>query len=267
MVRMTLSAAVVVLAVAVTGFSLVLHEGLSADRPPGPIETAVARRLVRLSIPASERATTNPHASHVDAWREGAEHFADHCAFCHGEDGRGRSAVGEHMYPPVPDLASADVQRLSDGALFAIIQHGIRWTGMPAFQADHTADETWDLVSFVRHVPALESEPESEADSEKALASANADKRAPARIDIDGTAFVPAELTVRVGDLVTWTNKDPFPHNVMSATGGFRSGNLQPNQQWQFRPAKAGRFPYVCTLHPGMKGTLIVEPATQRRER
>jgi mono/diheme cytochrome c family protein len=63
--------------------------------------------------------------------------------------------MGENMYPKVPDLADASVQRLSDGALFSIIQNGVRWTGMPAWKHEHAPEDTWRLVSFVRKVPSL----------------------------------------------------------------------------------------------------------------
>ena len=257
-IRAVLLAVLVVVVVAGAAIYLVLRQGLSADRAPGRIETAVARRLVRLSIPASQRAMSNPHAADEQAWRAGADHFADHCAVCHGDNGRGRSEIGGHMYPPVPDLGSADVQQLSDGALFAIIQHGVRWTGMPAFESEHSADETWNLVSFIRHVPDLK--PEDMHSDTHASERPDAHEHAPNHIDMDGTSFVPPVLTVKAGATVTWTNKDPFPHNVTSTAGGFKSGDLDPDQQWQFTPATPGRFPYVCTLHPGMKGTLVVEP-------
>jgi mono/diheme cytochrome c family protein len=81
---------------------------------------------------------------------------------CHGADGRGRTDIGEYMYPKVPDLAASQVQQLSDGALFFIIQNGVRWTGMPGWKREHTAEETWKLVSFVRHVPSLPVAPAEE---------------------------------------------------------------------------------------------------------
>jgi mono/diheme cytochrome c family protein len=59
------------------------------------------------------------------------------------------------MYPPVPDLTHSEVQERSDGALFHIIQNGIRWTGMPAWAEEHSADDTWKLVAFVRKAPTL----------------------------------------------------------------------------------------------------------------
>ena len=88
--------------------------------------------------------------------------------------------------------------------------------------------------------------------------AAGGDRDRAASVVMDGTTFSPNELSVRVGETVEWMNKDPFPHNVTSALGGFRSGDLEPDQAWRWQAAKAGAFPYVCTLHPGMKGTLIV---------
>jgi plastocyanin len=79
-------------------------------------------------------------------------------------------------------------------------------------------------------------------------------------VAMDGVAFTPERLIVKVGETVTWTNKDPFPHSVTASGGAFKSGEIAPDAQWQFRPTEAGRFPYTCTLHPGMDGVLIVEP-------
>lgn len=257
-IRNALIAFVVVAAGVAGGAYFVLRNGLAADARPGPIETAVARRLVRLSIPRTSRQLSNPRRSDLDAWRQGAKHFAEHCAVCHGSDGRGATEFGPRMYPPVPSLASADIQAFTDGELFAIIQHGVRWTGMPAFASTHSADETWQLVSFIRRLPSLPTADQHHQDRES---RDHVDTREPiAAIAIDGTSFSPSELTVHVGDSVVWTNKDPFPHNVTSRLGGFSSGDLDPEARWRFRARKAGRFPYVCTLHPGMKGTLVVEP-------
>lgn len=81
---------------------------------------------------------------------------------------------------------------------------------------------------------------------------------APAAITIEGTSFTPSELSVKLGEPVVWINKDPFPHNVTSTAGGFHSGDVGSDHRWQWRATKVGRFAYVCTLHPGMKGTLVV---------
>jgi plastocyanin len=234
-------------------YAFVEWQGLRADRPPAAVETAVARRLLWLSIPASDRRLTNPLASDPDAWRAGSDHFAEHCARCHGLDGRGATDIGPRMYPPVPDLASDAVQRLSDGALFSIIRHGVRWTGMPAFASSHTPEDTWRLVAFVRRVPGL-----TKADLNLSSGKAHHAAATETTVRIEATAFEPRDVTVPVGRTIVWVNEDPFPHNVSSASGGFHSGDLQPEARWTFQPATRGTFPYVCTLHPGMKGTVHV---------
>ena len=75
---------------------------------------------------------------------------------------------------------------------------------------------------------------------------------------IDGSSYAPAAITVKVGDSVTWVNKDPFPHTV-TAAGKFDSRSIAANGKWTWRAAKAGEYAYICTLHPNMKATLKVE--------
>lgn len=145
--------AILIAIVFVVTYARVKDGGLSAEDRPGRVERAIARRLVNLSVPTGARQESNPYA--VDAWRDGADHFEDHCAVCHGRDGRGHTEIGENMYPKVPSLADVRTQQLSDGQIFFIIQNGVRWTGMPGWKTEHTADDTWKLVSFIRHVPSL----------------------------------------------------------------------------------------------------------------
>ena len=77
-------------------------------------------------------------------------------------------------------------------------------------------------------------------------------------VTIDAFEFKPATLTVKQGDVVMWRNADPVPHTV-TAPGTFDSGSLAAGASWRYTAAKKGRFDYVCTLHPTMKGTLVVE--------
>jgi mono/diheme cytochrome c family protein len=132
-------------------YLFVLRNGLTADRPPSRIETAIAHRIVRLSIPAAHRTAQNPLGGDAEAWRTGSGRFTAECASCHGPAGRG-TEIGRAMYPPVPDLANDEIQTMSDGALFAVIRNGIRWTGMPAFGRHQQPQDTWALVSYVRHL-------------------------------------------------------------------------------------------------------------------
>lgn len=152
-VILTIFVLIVILLVA--GVLAVRNGGLSADAQPGGLERALAARALRLSIPDAAERRENPFAADAQAWRSAADHFEDHCAACHGVDGHGKTEMGQRMYPPVPDLAGAPVQARSDGALFYIIQNGIRWTGMPAWKEEHTPEESWRLVSFIRKIPSL----------------------------------------------------------------------------------------------------------------
>jgi plastocyanin len=78
------------------------------------------------------------------------------------------------------------------------------------------------------------------------------------QVTIKGLLNVPEELVVKRGDSVVWTNADPFPHTV-TAAGAFDSGPIAAGKSWRLVTRRAGVYPYVCTLHSNMKGTLRVE--------
>lgn len=91
--------------------------------------------------------------------------------------------------------------------------------------------------------------------------SAEARDAAPAvrhTVIMEGTQYEPATLTVKRGETVVWINKDPFPHTV-TTPGVFDSHSIAVGKSWKYKARRAGEFPYVCTLHPTMKGTLRVE--------
>jgi plastocyanin len=71
--------------------------------------------------------------------------------------------------------------------------------------------------------------------------------------------FAPASLTVPAGATVTWTNRDDEPHTIVSDAGLFRSGALDTDQSFSFRFDKPGTYHYLCSIHPRMVGTIIVE--------
>ena len=135
----------------------VVRRGLSARAEPGSVEVAIARAMRLLATPSAVRHRPNPLAATEEVLDEGLEHFADHCAVCHANDGSGDSSIGSNLYPKAPDMRAAATQSLSDGELFAIIENGIRLTGMPAF-GDGTPEgerSSWALVQFIRHLPAI----------------------------------------------------------------------------------------------------------------
>jgi|ERR1700722_8378475 plastocyanin len=77
-------------------------------------------------------------------------------------------------------------------------------------------------------------------------------------VTIDNFTFAPAELTVKVGTTVTWTNHDDIPHTVVSA-GKFRSKAMDTDNSFSFTFTDAGEYKYFCSLHPHMTGTIKVE--------
>jgi len=78
------------------------------------------------------------------------------------------------------------------------------------------------------------------------------------KVTIDNFTFTPVELTVKVGDTVTWTNHDDIPHTVVSA-GKFRSKAMDTDNSFSFTFTSAGDYKYFCSLHPHMSGMIKVE--------
>ena len=80
-------------------------------------------------------------------------------------------------------------------------------------------------------------------------------------VAMDGTTFKPGSLTIKLGDAVVWTNEDPFPHTAtaIAATPAFDSKPIAPGGRFTFKPTAKGDYPYKCTLHTTMRGTLHVE--------
>ena len=80
----------------------------------------------------------------------------------------------------------------------------------------------------------------------------------PLAVHIDNFVFQPAQLTVKVGQTVTWTNRDDIPHTVVCA-GKFRSKTMDTDDSFSFTFTTAGDYKYFCSLHPHMTGMVKVE--------
>jgi len=165
MKRWLIVAAIVALAV-IACVSMLRH-GFSAHDEPTAIERSVARAMRHWATPSDLRDRKNPIPLTPELLAEGRAHFADHCATCHGNDGKGEGGLGKQMYPRTPDMTRAATQHLSDGELFSIIENGVRLTGMPGFGngTEESATASWTLVHFIRHLPRIT--PEEIAEMEK----------------------------------------------------------------------------------------------------
>ena len=78
-------------------------------------------------------------------------------------------------------------------------------------------------------------------------------------VKIDNFTFGPVELAVRVGTTITWTNRDDIPHTVVSTDKVFKSKVLDTDEKFSFTFSTPGTFPYFCSIHPKMTGTVVVQ--------
>ena len=133
-----------------------IRRGFSSRDNPSTIEKLVAMSARQLAVPSQYRQLRTPPSASSDNVRAGMEHFADHCATCHANDGSGDTLFGKGLYPKPPDMRRKETQNKSDGELYYTIENGIRLSGMPAFGEEHAKVgdmETWNLVLFIRHLP------------------------------------------------------------------------------------------------------------------
>ncbi|MBY0510160.1 MAG: cytochrome c [Rhodospirillaceae bacterium] len=86
----------------------------------------------------------------------GTDHFAAHCAVCHGAPGVPKGDIAHGLYPAPPDLAHA-AAHLSPGELFWTVKNGLKMTGMPSWK-DHTDAELWSTVAFMQRLPGMTEE-------------------------------------------------------------------------------------------------------------
>lgn len=161
MLKATLRAGLVLTAIVVAVGGLVAYSvvsrGLSAHDEPSGVEEVLAGAMRRWATPQAMRSRSNPVQPTTEVLEEALEHYADHCALCHANDGSGETQIGRGLYPKAPDMRTASTQSLSDGELFSIIEHGIRLTGMPGWGTGTPEGErnSWGLVHFIRRLPKL----------------------------------------------------------------------------------------------------------------
>lgn len=151
---------VVLLGLAAGAFILLKGHGIGAMPDPSWIEERAALFLRSWLTPDEYKRRLNPVTLSPGVLVAGRQHFADHCASCHANDGSGNTEMGKKLYPRAPDMRLARTQQLTDGELFYFIEHGVRLTGMPGWSTGTPEGETatWHLVHFIRHLPKLSAE-------------------------------------------------------------------------------------------------------------
>lgn len=82
--------------------------------------------------------------------------------------------------------------------------------------------------------------------------------RATRTITIDNFTFGTDAVTISPGTEVTWVNRDDMPHTVVSTAGVFSSKALDTNDRFSYTFGQPGTYPYYCSIHPRMTGTIVV---------
>jgi mono/diheme cytochrome c family protein len=120
---------------------------------PGKKETATMDWIKR-NVTVKGKHDRNPLQQSAAVIADGKSAFGDYCTVCHGLDGQNTGVpFADSMSPPVPSLASQNVQRYTDGQLKWIIENGIEPSGMPASRGILSDEEMWSIVEYLRHLP------------------------------------------------------------------------------------------------------------------
>jgi cytochrome c553 len=126
--------------------------GCKAD-PPGKLETETIT-FAKHHVFIHNKSQKNPLPSNTETWNDGKEAFSHYCVACHGMDGQHTGVpFVDHISPPIPSLASDEVQQYTDGQLKWILDNGIRPSGMPGSKGTLSDDELWSVIVFLRHLP------------------------------------------------------------------------------------------------------------------
>jgi mono/diheme cytochrome c family protein len=121
---------------------------------PGKLETGFMRAAKHRAF-VGDKDVKNPKANNAANVKAGKAAFGHYCVACHGLDGQATGVpFAEKMTPPVPSLKSQDVQSYTDGQLRWIIVNGVAPSGMPASKGILNDDEMWEIVVYLRNLPA-----------------------------------------------------------------------------------------------------------------
>lgn len=121
--------------------------------PPSALETRTIT-FAKHHLFIRNKNQKNPLPNNADTLADGKEAFSHYCVACHGLDGQntGVPFIG-HISPPIPSLASPEVQSYTDGQLKWILDYGIWPSGMPGSKGTLSDDELWSIVRYLRHLP------------------------------------------------------------------------------------------------------------------
>ena len=141
---------------------IVMYSGMvnvSVREPSSGFTKWVLSTTMDRSVESRARDIDVPDLSGEEMIREGAEYYMRMCQGCHGAPGRERSRLGKALEPIPPHLyEEEEIEEWSPAEQFWITKNGIMMTGMPAWGVSHSDEELWNIVAFLRKLPAMNSE-------------------------------------------------------------------------------------------------------------
>ena len=145
-----------VIVAAVGGFVCIKkgYVDFAADQKPSMIESKLAMAAVDASTDRRAPDAKNPVAPTEENLVAGAKLYLDHCAGCHGVSSNPDGQFAKSFYPPIPGFFH-DAPDMSEGENFYIIQHGVRWTGMPSWSKTLSEQQIWQVVTFLSNIEKL----------------------------------------------------------------------------------------------------------------
>ena len=149
---------------------------IGADNPPFGLERYLAGRAMNAYVDRNAPEGTNPVAVTPANLADGAKEYEEHCAFCHGGAAAKISPMQRKFSPGAPQLTNR-IPRDSEPWLYWVTKHGVRMTGMPAWDGVLSDDDMWKIVAFIKNSDKL---PPDVAATWKAMASRKEADEAPA---------------------------------------------------------------------------------------
>ena len=160
MIKGLITGIILTIAAALLAGYIVLENGVipaNADAKPSSIERWAAGTSLRATLEREAPKTPNPVALTDADLITGINLFAQHCAICHGtaKGDASATAVAKGLNPSPPQLATDGVEDDPEGHTFWKVKHGIRWTGMPAWENALNDQQIWALALFLKHMDKL----------------------------------------------------------------------------------------------------------------
>jgi thiosulfate dehydrogenase len=127
---------------------------MRADATPGFFERRFTMSAMDASTDKHAPDVKNPLSPTEENLVAGAQLYLNHCAGCHGVPSNKESQFSKSFYPPAPGFFE-DAPDMPENQNFYIIEHGVRWSGMPSWNQTLSQAQVWQLVTFLSNIQKL----------------------------------------------------------------------------------------------------------------